>query len=89
MRSSNSKQIDEKVREKTVYVGFIGWGSLGACTRVTQKLFYMNAYAVSLVLLAFDDVGSLGSPLNRKAELKPTTFSSLLLLRDFLSFLFP
>ena len=62
MRSSNSKQICEKVREKTVYVGFMGWGSLGACACVIQELFYMNASAVSLVLLPFDDVDSLGSP---------------------------
>ena len=66
-----------------------------------------NATAVSLVLPAFDGIGSLGSsprhlvyppgstlgeclpfPWNREAELKSTTFSSLLLFHDFLSFLF-
>ena len=70
-----------------------------------------NAPAVSLVLSAFDETVSLGSPPrqvgyplgsmvppwvngssflagNKEAELKPTTFSSLLLFRVFLSFLF-
>ena len=65
-----------------------------------------NVPKVSLVLLAFDDTGSLGYPPfqgdlspwfppwvttsrflagNREAELKPTTFLSLLLFRVFLS----
>ena len=55
-----------------------------------------NAPTVSLVLLAFDDTGSLGFPPlrvtaswflagNRKPELKPTTFSSPLLFLVFLS----
>ena len=70
-----------------------------------------NAHAVSLVLPAFGDIGSLGSPPrqvlyppgslvppwvsasrflagNREAELKPTTFSSLLLFCVFMSLLF-
>ena len=68
------------------------------------KLFCWNAAAVSLVSSAFDDTGFLGSPPrqavyppylngstlagNTEAEQKPTTFSSLLLFRDFLSLLF-
>ena len=58
--------------------------------------------AVSLVLPTFDDTGSLGSPPrrvvyphasrllaeNREAELKSTTFSSLLFFHVFLYFLF-
>ena len=78
-------------------------------------LFYVNiswnAPAISLVLPAFDDIGSLGSPSrqvfypsgsrvppwmtascflaeNREVYLKPITFSSLLLFRVFMSFLF-
>ena len=72
----------------------------------------MNAPAVSLVLTAFDDTGSLGSPPrqavyppsstvppwvtashflagNRKVELKPTTFSSLLVFSSLSSSLDP
>ena len=63
-----------------------------------------NAPPVSLVHPAFDDTSSLGSPPrrvippwvtasrslagNREAEINPTTLSSLLFFRVFLSFLF-
>ena len=88
-------------------------GCQGACARVILVLrkCIWNASAVSLVLRAFDDAGSLGSPprqvvypfrsmvppwvtasrflaWNREVETKPTTFSSLLLFRVFLPFLF-
>ena len=87
-------------------------GGEGDCARVILVLreFIWNAPAVSLVLPAFEDTDSLGSPPRRvvyppgvmvppwvaafhflakisEAQLKPTISSSLLLFRDFLSFL--
>ena len=87
-----------------------GQGSRARVSLVLRQCIW-NVTGVSLVLLAFDDSGSLGFPLrqviyppgsmvppcmtdfhflagNRKAELKPIPFSSLLLFRVFLSFLF-
>ena len=70
----------------------MGWGvrllrGQGACARVIVVLreCIWNASPVSLGLPAFDDTGSRFLAGNTKAELKPTTFSSLLLFRVFLS----
>ena len=108
------------MRDKLQYiycgVGEVWFQLLGgqeACAHVILVLreYILNGPTVSLVLPAFEDTGSLGSPLrqvvyllgsmvppwvtasrflagNREAELKPTTFSLLLLFRSFLPFLF-
>ena len=91
-----------------VWVQFLdGQGARARVILVLRQCIW-NTGVVSLVLPAFHDIGSLGSPPsrvvyplgstqvtvsrliagNREAELKPTTFSSLLLFRFFLSLLF-
>ena len=74
-------------------------GVHGACIQVILVLHdcIWNSPIASLILPAFNDTGSLGFPHwvtashflvgNRKGELKPTTFSLLLLFHIFLSFL--
>ena len=83
-----------------VWVQFLE--SQGARARITLALrgCIWRTPAVSLVLPTFDATGSMGSPPSWVAyppgstlsdcipELKPTTFSSILVFRVFLSFLF-
>ena len=86
-----------------IYIERECWLNCLGVKRPTLMLFSLweclwNAPVFSLVLPAFYDTISLGSILvttsrfptgNREAELKPTTFSLLLLFRVFLFFLTP
>ena len=105
------KYINSEVRGGGLGSVVEGLGGASAHVILVLCESIWNAATVRLVLPAFDDTGSLGSPPrrvvyppgsmvppwmtashfpaeNKEAELKPTPLSSLLFVRNFLSFLF-